>query len=130
MKPSNTTTVAPTVYCLPGEQGPKGTEGDIGEPGKPGPTGPRGIRGPRGGKGHEGARGKKGDPGPPGDFVGLVCLPRYTNWINKSDWFSKHPEVHCDRREFLQGFSLEENNSRGQRRYRYTCCALRLTHTP
>lgn len=62
--------------------------------------------------------------------MGLECLPRYTNWINKSDWFSQHPEVHCDRREFLQGFSLEESSARGQRRYKYTCCGLRLTQPP
>lgn len=130
VKPSNTSASSPTVFCLPGKPGTKGIKGNIGERGEPGPGGPRGNKGPRGSKGNEGHRGRKGDPGPPGNFADLICLPRYTNWVNKSDWFIQHPEVHCDRREFLQGFSLEENSSRAQRRFKYTCCALTLTPTP
>lgn len=128
MTPSNATT--PTVFCLPGKQGLKGAKGETGKRGTQGPPGPRGNKGSRGSKGSEGPPGPKGDVGPPGDFAGLVCLPRYTSWVNRNDWLSEHPEVHCDRREFLQGFSLEENKARGQRRYKYTCCALRVTNVP
>ncbi|XP_067053442.1 collectin-12-like [Acropora muricata] len=126
IKPSNTSTPSLGVHCLPGKEGPKGSKGNTGKRGESGPLGPRGLKGQRGVKGSEGPRGRKGDPGPPGNFVGLVCLPRYTNWVSRINWFKQHPEVHCDRREFLQGFSVEENNTRGQRRFKYTCCALRL----
>ena len=126
IKPSNTSTSSLGVHCLPGKEGPKGSKGNPGKRGETGPHGPRGLKGLRGIKGSEGPRGRKGDPGPPGNFVGLVCLPRYTNWVSRINWFKQHPEVHCDRREFLQGFSVEENNTRGQRRIKYTCCALRL----
>lgn len=126
IKPSNTSTSSLGVHCLPGKEGPKGSKGNPGKRGETGPHGPRGLKGLRGIKGSEGPRGRKGDPGPPGNFVGLVCLPRYTNWVSRINWFKQHPEVHCDRREFLQGFSMEENNTRGQRRIKYTCCALRL----
>lgn len=126
IKPSNTSTPSLGVHCLPGKEGPKGSKGNTGKRGESGPLGPRGPKGQRGVKGSEGPRGRKGDPGPPGNFVGLVCLPRYTNWVSRINWFKQHPEVHCDRREFLQGFSVEENNTRGQRRFKYTCCALRL----
>ncbi|XP_068725095.1 collectin-12-like [Montipora capricornis] len=129
VKPSNTSTIIP-VHCLPGKEGPKGPKGDQGKMGQRGPSGPRGSKGPRGIKGNAGLRGKKGDPGPPGNFVGLNCMPRYSNWVNKIKWLYEYPEVHCDRREFLQGLSLEENNSRGLLRFKYTCCALRLLHTP
>lgn len=126
-----TSTSAPTVHCLPGKEGPKGPKGDIGEPGAPGPAGPRGFKGSRGIKGDTGSRGRKGDQGPPGDFTGLECYPRYTDWVNKVDWFRDHPEIHCDRREFLHGFSLQKIKARaGQGRYKYTCCSLRLANTP
>lgn len=127
---SSSNTTAPTVYCLPGKQGLQGTKGETGRRGASGGPGPRGNKGSRGHKGNVGPPGVKGEVGPPGDFAGLVCLPRYTSWINRSDWFSDYPEVHCDRMEFLQGFSLEESNARGQRRYKYTCCALRLNVSP
>ena len=124
-------TSAPTVHCLPGKEGPKGPKGDVGKPGAPGPAGPRGFKGSRGIKGDTGSRGRKGDQGPPGDFTGLECYPRYTDWVNKVDWFRDHPEIHCDRREFLQGFSLQKIKARtGQGRYKYTCCSLRLANTP
>lgn len=125
--PSSSNTTIPPVFCLPGKPGLKGARGETGKRGSQGPQGPRGNKGPRGSKGSEGPHGKKGDPGPPGDFAGLTCLPRYTGWVDRGDWISEQPEVHCDRREFLQGFSLEENKARGQRRFKYTCCALRLT---
>jgi len=91
------------------------------------PRGPEGIKDLEEARAVKALTGKKGDPGPPGDFAGLTCLPRYTGWVDRGDWISEQPEVHCDRREFLQGFSLEENKARGQRRFKYTCCALRLT---
>ena len=125
---SNTTT--PTVFCVPGKQGLKGNKGDNGNRGLPGPPGSRGNRGPRGYRGNGGPPGKKGDIGPPGNFSDLECFPRYTSWINRSEWFDKYPEVHCDRREFLQGYSLEISDARGQRRFKYTCCTLRLTNSP
>ena len=50
--------------------------------------------------------------------------------MNRSEWFEKYPEVHCDRREFSQVFSVEESDARGQRRYKYTCCTLGLTNGP
>ncbi|XP_066019607.1 uncharacterized protein [Pocillopora verrucosa] len=126
--PSNTTT--PTVFCGLGKQGLKGNKGDNGNRGLPGPPGSRGNRGPRGNLGNGGPPGKKGDIGPPGNFPDLECFPRYTSWVNRSEWFDKYPKVHCDRREFLQGFSLEKSDARGQRRYKYTCCSLGLTNGP
>ena len=120
----------PTVFCGLGKQGLKGNKGDNGNRGLPGPPGSRGNRGPRGNLGNGGPPGKKGDIGPPGNFPDLECFPRYTSWVNRSEWFDKYPKVHCDRREFLQGFSLEKSDARGQRRYKYTCCTLGLTNGP
>ena len=114
------------VYCLPGKQGLRGPKGERGEPGTLGPVGSKGSKGSRGKEGDQGPRGPKGDVGPPGNFSTLICQARYTMWINRTNWFSEHPEVYCDKREFLQGFYLEENRVRKQRRYRYTCCALQV----
>ena len=41
--------------------------------------------------------------GPQGNFSDLECV---ANWVNRSEWFDIYREVHCDRRKFLQGFSL------------------------
>ena len=114
-------TTAPPVYCVRGPSGPMGLKG---EQGLLGNAGPKGDKGSKGGTGRPGNRGRRGPQGPAG-IIKFKCDSRYTKWVDVSKWNSNHPDVICDRKEFMQGFRMEKNLVRNLRRYKYICCTTK-----